>query len=301
VFETRRNMIGLGFAFPTPAPAPPPRGQVVPPVRPMVINPLVSKFAGLLGYQPPILRPKAPTSVTPPPEPPPFYGEVYVYDANTVEGINRKFSNSINARLGYTTSGHCGRPYDQLKAGDLCPWGLDVSVDFLSSVFDSNFLENQYQTFMPQFGTIPGIAFDLKANFGPVLLALEYDTALKKANFIDDVGRQINIAPSTWQVALGYQFDWNPWVETIGSQGNYVAIGFSRSQDLAGATLTTTGGTQNRVGFVPQSRILVTAAEWFLEGGKLALEYSHDWDYPVAKGGTGKQANGIFLDFTYVW
>jgi hypothetical protein len=132
-------------------------------------------------------------------------------------------------------------------------------------------------------------------------LALEYDTALKKASFIDDVGRPINMAPSTWQVALGYQFDWNPWVETIGSQGNYVAIGFSRSQDLAGATLATTGGTQNRVGFVPQSRILVTAAEWFLEGGKLALEYSHDWDYPVAKGGTGKQANGIFLDFTYVW
>jgi len=309
VFETRRNMIGLGFAFPTPAPAPPPRGQIVPPVRPMVLNPLVSKFAGLLGYHPPILRPKAPTPVTPPPEPPPLYGEVYVYDANTVEGINRKFSNSINARLGYTTSGHCGRPYDELKAGDFCPWGLDVSVDFLSSVFDSNFLENQYQNFMPQFGTIPGIAVDLKANFGPILLALEFDTALKKAKFLDDStpARQISIAPATWQVALGYQFDWNPWVEAIGAQGTYVAIGFSRSQDLAGVTLTSgitpsnPAGTANRVGFVPQSRILVTAAEWVLEGGKIALEYSHDWDYPVSKGGTGKQANGFFLDLTYVW
>ena len=114
-----------------------------------------------------------------------------VYDANTVEGINRKFGNSINARLGYTTSGHCGRPYDELKAGDLCPWAFDVSVDFLSSVFDSNFLENQYRNFMPQFGTIPGIAVDLKLNFGPFLLVAEYDTALKTAKFTDDAGRKI--------------------------------------------------------------------------------------------------------------
>ena len=300
VFETRRNFLGVGFAFPTPAPAPPPVAQVVPPVRPLVLNPLVSKFASLLGYQPPVLRPKKPMPVTPPLEPPPFYGEIYVYDANTVEGINRKFTNSINARLGYHTSGHCGRPYDELKSSYLCPWAFDVSVDYLSSVFDSNFLENQYRNFMNQFGTIPGMSVDLKANFGPILLVAEYNTALQKARFVDDAGRQINIAPATWQVALGYQFDWNPWMEAIGDKGTYIALGYSRSQDLAGVTLTTTGG-QNRVGFVPQSRILVTAAEWVLEGGKVSLEYSHDWDYSVAKGGTGRQANGAFLDLTYVW
>jgi uncharacterized coiled-coil protein SlyX len=300
VFETRRNFIGFGFALPTPTPGPPPTAYVAPPVRPMVLNPLVSKFAGLLGYQPPILRPKKPTPVMPPPEAPPFYGHVYLYDANTVEGVNRKFTNSINARLGYTTSGHCGRPYDELNAGDFCPWAFDVSVDFLSSVFDSNFLENQYRNFMNQFGTIPGIAVDLKLNFGPFLLIGEYDTALKKAKFTDDAAKQVSIAPAAWQVALAYQFDWNPWMEVIGDKGTYVAIGYSRSQDLAGVTLTTTGGPQ-RVGFVPQSRITVTAAEWVLEGGKVALEYSHNWDYSVAKGGTGKQADGIFLDFTYVW
>jgi hypothetical protein len=125
-------------------------------------------------------------------------------------------------------------------------------------------------------------------------------TALKKANFTDDAAKQVSIAPAAWQVALAYQFDWNPWMEAIGDKGTYVAIGYSRSQDLAGVTLTTTGGPQ-RVGFVPQSRITVTAAEWVLEGGKVALEYSHNWDYSVAKGGTGKQADGIFLDFTYVW
>jgi uncharacterized coiled-coil protein SlyX len=299
-FETRRNEVGIGFALPTPTPGPPPQPYIAPPVRPMVLNPLVSQFASLLGYQPSILRPKKPTPTTPTPEPPPFYGEIYVYDANTVEGIQRRFSNSINGRLGYHTSGHCGRPYDELKAGDLCPWAFDVSVDYLSSVFDSNFLESQYQTFMPQFGQIPGMSVDFKANFGPILLIAEYNAALTKAKFIDDAGRRISIAPAAWQVALGYQFDWNPWVDTIGSQGTYVALGYSQTQDLAGVVLTTTAGA-TRVGFVPKNRILVTAGEWILEGGKIALEYSHDWDYPVSKGGTGRQADGFFLSISYNW
>jgi hypothetical protein len=168
-------------------------------------------------------------------------------------------------------------------------------------VFDSNFLESQYQTFMHQFGQIPGLAVDFKASFGPIALIAEYDVALTKANFIDDAGRPISIAPAAWQVALAYQFDWNPWLEAIGDKGSYVALGYSGSRDLAGVTLTTTAGTQNRVGFVPQSRILVTAGEWVLEGLKISLEYSHDWDYSVAKGGTGRQADGIFLDITYNW
>jgi hypothetical protein len=167
-------------------------------------------------------------------------------------------------------------------------------------VFDSNFLESQYQTFMPQFGQIPGMSVDFKANFGPILLIAEYNAALTKAKFIDDAGRRISIAPAAWQVALGYQFDWNPWVDTIGSQGTYVALGYSQTQDLAGVVLTTTAGA-TRVGFVPKNRILVTAGEWILEGGKIALEYSHDWDYPVSKGGTGRQADGFFLSISYNW
>jgi uncharacterized coiled-coil protein SlyX len=97
VFETRRNFVGFGFALPTPLPGPPPQSYIAPPVRPLVLNPLVSKFADLLGYQPAILRPKKPTPTIPAPEPPPFYGELYFYNGNTVEGINRRFSNSMNA------------------------------------------------------------------------------------------------------------------------------------------------------------------------------------------------------------
>jgi hypothetical protein len=300
VFETRANSIGFGFALPTPAAGPPPPGVIVPPVRPLVINPAFSAFAKGLGYQPTPVRPKALTPTPPTPELPPFYGSFDVYDATTVNGINRKFGSSFNGRIGYQTSGHCGRPYDELKDSFVCPWAFDVSVDYISSVFDSLFLGNEYSNFINQFGQIPGMAVDFKMNFGPMLLVAEYDTAIKTAQFVDDTPRRVRIAPSSWQVALAYQFAWNPWVETIGGQGNYIAVGYSRSHDLAGVTQATTGGP-TRVGFVPESRLTVTAAEWVLEGLKIAVEYSHNWDYSTAKGGTGRQADGILLDFTYQW
>ena len=300
VFETRRNSIGIGFALPTPEAGPPPPSVIVPPVRPMVLNPAFSAFSKALGYQPLPSRVKAPTPTPFVPEPPPFYGSFDVYDANTVDGINRKFDSSYNARLGYHTSGHCGVPYDELKDSLFCPWGLDVSVDYISSVFDSTFLEGSYNSFMNQFGQIPGLSGDLKMNLGRLLLIAEYNTAIKTARFIDDAGRRIEMTPSAWQVALGYQFDWNPWVETIGAQGTFVAIGYSRSHDLSGATLTTTGGP-TRVGFVPESRLTITAAEWVWEGVKIALEYSHNWDYSTGKRGTGREADGILLGVSYTW
>jgi len=299
VFETRRNSVGIGFALPTP-PVAPPQSQVVPPVRPMFLNPAMNALARSLGYQPLPTRQK-PLAPTPRlVEPPPFYGSLDVYDANTVDGVNRRFGSTFNGRLGYQTTGNCGRNYEDLKNSLICPWAFDVSVDYISSVFDSRFLESEYRNFMNQFGQIPGIAAEVKLSFGPMLLIAEYDTAIKTARFVDDAGRAVGITPAAWQIALGYQFDWNPWVEAIGVQGTFVALGYSRSHDLAGVTLTTTAGA-TRVGFVPQSRLTLTAAEWVLDGAKLSVEYAHDWDYSVAKGGSGRQADAILVGFTYTW
>lgn len=301
VFEARANSVGIGFAFPTPAAGPPPPAVIIPPVAPLVLNPAFNAFGRGLGYQPLPYRPKAPTPTPSTPEPPPFYGSLNAYDANRATVTGRKFGSSFNGRLGYQTRGNCGRSYDELRDNWICPWRLDVSADYISSIFDSKFLGSEYSSFIPQFGQIPGMAIDLKTNFGPILLIAEYNTAIKTARFVDDAGRRIRIAPAAWQVALGYQFGWNPWVETIGGQGTYAAIGYSHSYDLAGATLTTTTGGVNRVGFVPESRLTVTAAEYVLDALTVALEYSHNWDYSSGKGGTGRQANGVLLDVTYTW
>ena len=298
-FEMKRNAVGVGFGLPTPAltRAVPP--VLVPTVQPLVVVPLVGAFGRQLGYAPPPVRPKPPTPVSLPPEPPPFYGSLLFYESHNI-GAQRGFTRNINARLGYRTSGHCGRPYSELRSSDFCPWSLDFNVDYNTSVFDSQFLEAEYRPFLDQFGPVRGVASTVKATLGPMLLVGEWNGAIDRAAFTDGVGTRFNIKPSAWQVSLGYQFDWNPWVETIGGQGTYLALGYSQSRDLAGATqLVNT--ERSRVGALPRSRWTLTAGEWVAEGLKVQLEYSRVTDYAIGQGGTGATGNAVLMTLTYSW
>ena len=310
-FEFRNNAIGIGFGFPTPAltPATPP--VIVAPVKPIAINPLISTLAKRLGYNPPPTRPKplTPTNFTP--DPPLFNAGIFLYSGNTFREPDSGLAlrNHIAATAGFRTRGHCGRPYDQLRGFGVCPWSIDVDVDYNSSVFDSRFLEAEYRGFLDQIGFVPGVAVSVKSSLGPISLVAEWNSALKRAKFFDDQGtsfatpersHSLSIKPSAWQVSLGYQFDWNPWVETIGAQGTFVAVGYSQSRDLAGATRLV-DDVPTRVGFVPKTRLLLTAGEWVADGVKLTVEYSRNRDYSLNEGGTGKTANGIFSTLTYAW
>jgi hypothetical protein len=298
VFETRKNYLGFGFALPTPPLTRPSPPIVVPPVQPLVVSPLVGSLAKRLGYNPSPTRPKPLTPVTFPPAPPPFYGSIYVYQGNDFVAPARHLTQNINASLGYRTEGHCGRPYDQLRATDFCPWTFDFHVDYNSSAFDSTFLENGYRAFLNQIGFVPGMAASVKASFGPISLTGEVNGAIQRKTFFDNLGKKISIMPAAWQVSLGYQFDWNPWVEKIGEQGTFVAITYSGTSSLAGATQII-GGQPTRVGFAPQTRLSLTAGEWVLEGLRLAIEYTIDRDYPKKDGGTGNIGNGFFTALTY--
>lgn len=295
VFQMKNTALGFGLAFPTPALAPTTPPVTVPPVKPQVINPLISSLSKLLGYESPPTRPKPPTPITPTPAPPPFNAGVYFYQGNTGSPTR-----NINASLGYRTKGHCGRPYDELRASDLCPWSIDIGVDYNSSVFNSTFLEDGYAAFLNQIGLVQGMAASVKSTLGPISLVAEWNGAISQASFVDDRRRRVNIKPAAWQVSLGYQFDWNPWVESIGAQGTYLAVGYSQSHDLAGVTQVI-NRVPTRVGFAPERRLLLTAGEWVLESLKLAIEYSYNWDYSKLEGGTGNTAKGIFTSLTYVW
>ncbi len=308
VFEMREDAILFGVGFPTPplTPATPP--VTPPPVKPLLINPLVSSLMGGLGYSPPPKRPAPPTPITPTPVPPLFNAGFYLFNGDTVSGPGeRKFSPSdhFGATVGFRTKGDCGRPYDQLGAEGrwwevFCPWSIDVDVDYTNSVFDSRFLEFEYQRFLGQIGFVPGMAASVKSTLGPVSLVGEWNGAIDDAKFIDEAPRLVSMRPSAWQISLGYQFDWNPWVEEIGAQGTYLAFGYSESHDLAGVTRSIFG-EQTRVGFAPKRRFLVNVSEWVLDGLKFGLEYSHNVDYSKSEGGTGNSANGVFSTFTYVW
>jgi len=302
VFETRKTAVGIGLGFPTPAlkPAAPP--VAVPPVKPLVLSPLVEAVSRGLGYEPPPTRPKPLPLFSPTPAPPLFNAGLYFYSGNSETTTDGQPSvwRHVDATMGFHTRGHCGRRYDQLSPMGLCPWTLDIDLSWNSSVYDSLFLENEYLAFLNDIGLVPGATASVKSSLGPLAIVAEWNGALDRATFTDDAGRRVSIKPSAWQVSLGYQFDWNPWVETIGDQGTYLSVGYSRSVDLAGVT-ESINGVPTRVGFVPRQRLILTAGEWVLEGTRVVLEYSYNWDYPRSAGGTGNTAHGLFGSLLYVW
>ena len=299
-FETRSNLVQIGFEFPTPALVRPPPPVVAPPVQPLVLGPAVNQLAHWIGYHPSGTRPPPLGPLPYAVEPAPFYGTVGFYQGSDLITGQFDFTNNVTASLGYRARGHCGRPYSELTYSLVCPWAFDVSVDFATSIFASNFLRNGYAPFLNQIGNIPALAANLRGSVGPFSLIAEYNTALTSAGFTDGLGNSKTMLPSAWQVSLGYQFGWNPWVEKIGDQGTFVAVGYSQSQGLAGATQLI-NGIPTRVGFVPKSRLLLTAGEWVLEGLKFTLEGSIDWDYPISEGGTGATGWGILLALTFTF
>jgi hypothetical protein len=293
VFENRETIAGFEFAFPTPPPMPAPAPVVEPPVRPLVLAPLVKDIAQRLGYVPLPERVKPLTPVTPPLDLPPIYGSVMFYKGSEDFGVGRTRIEDFNASLGFRRRGHCGVSYEELQSSRVCPWTLDFHVDYSTNVFESIFLHSSYLPFLTQIGSIPGIAATLKTSFGPFAFIGEVNKAIEEATFIDALGIPRNITPMTWQAAIAYQFDWNPWVREIGAQGDFISVAYSGSQDMAGA-VALISGEFTRVGFVPETRLLVTVGEWVLPELKVAVEYSANWDYPQGRGGTGDLVHGIF-------
>jgi hypothetical protein len=297
-FETRANTIGVGFALPTPGAKPASLPVVVPTVKPLVLNPLVSGFARMLGYKPPPVPPKKPTPVFLPDDLPPFYGSFHAYEGSSSIGTGTDFTKNFVGSLGYRTSGHCGRPYSQLQGSFVCPWTLDFHVDYNSSIYSSDFLRFGYEKFLDRIGHDPGVAASLKLSAGPFALVAEINEALKRSSFVDDGNSPIQIRPAAWQVSLGYQFDWNPWVDTIGDYGTFVAIGYSRTRELAGVSQLI-DGTLTRVGEAPKSRVILTAGEWVTSDLKLTFDFLVDWDYASEDGGTGERGYSIFTSLSY--
>ena len=299
-FELKKNAVGLGFGLPTPVPTRSGPPVFAPPVRPLLFSPLVGRFAQGLGYRTPVARPKPPSAVPANPDMPPFYGSVYVYDSSDSGAASRSFTENINARLGYRTSGHCGKPYSELSHSGLCPWALDLNLDYNSSVFDSKFLASEYNTFANQFGAVKGLAANAKLTLGRVSLVGEWNGATQAARFLDGLGNPVAIQPSAWAISMGYQFDWNPWVTSIGAQGTFAAISYSESRDLAGVA-PVSGGASSRVGFLPKQRLTMTLGEWLADGVKLVFEYSLTRDYSPAEGGTGATGRGLSAVLSYSW
>jgi hypothetical protein len=311
LFESREDAIFLGAAFPTRPLAPPVEIPAPPPVQGMLLRPLISRVARSLGYEPLPAPPRRPEFMTLPVDPPPFNVGVYAFQGDTFDRLSKEDewspADHWGATVGYRTKGHCQPLLGGQAGGEelgwlhaFCPWTLDVDVDYSHSVFDSNFFSDEYSRWLGQIGIVPGMAASVKANLGPIGLVAEWNGALHDATFNDDIGRRIGIKPSAWQVAFVYQFGWNPWIETLGTQGTYMTVGYSESKDMRGVAQLVDFIPQ-RTAFVPKKRFLVGIGEWVTDGVRVAVEYAYIKDYSRNDGGTGQHANGFFTMLTYEW
>jgi hypothetical protein len=321
VFETRVDALLVGFEFPTPTPTPEVVTPAPPAVRPQVLAPLVGGLARLAGYTPWPAPPPVPAYVVLPPPRPPFALGVYFYDGDTFDKFSREgewdLRHHMGAFAGYRTKGTCrpllggGHPPGELGWWHIfCPWTLDLGVEWIRSVFDSNFLSFDYRSFIAgdplsgrnPIGFVPGVAASAKTTFGPLSLVAEWNGAIEDADFIDDTLTAFRRRPRAWQVSLGYQFDWNPSVEAIGSQGTYLTLGYTASRDLSGAfRFNPNDQTFFQVGDVPRRRFTAGVGEWVLPNLRLALEYARAWDYSKGHGGTNRVANAVLSMATFEW
>lgn len=299
-FELKKTAIGLGFGLPTPVPVRAGPPVFAPPVKPLLLAPLVERLAGTMGYRPPAARLRPPSPVPADPVLPPFYGSIYLYESADPDATARRYKDNVSARLGFRANGHCGRNYSELGNFSLCPWTLDINADYNSSVFESKFLASEYGAFVSQMGAVKGMALNAKMTLGRIALIGEWNGATERAQFVDGLGKGVSIQPAAWGLSLGYQFDWNPWVTSIGGQGTFAAIGFSQTRDLAGVT-TVSNGITSRVGALPRQRLTLTLGEWLMDGVKLVFEYSLIKDYSIPDGGTDATGRSLAAVLTYAW
>jgi hypothetical protein len=333
VFETKKDALLIGFDFPTP----PPRPQVVTeapaPVKPLVVAPLVARLVRLLGYRPAPPPPPTPVYVELPPARPPFTLGVFFYHGDAFEDPLEEGSwdlgRHMGAMAGYRTKGTCRNYSDGDHSDDplrwlrvLCPWTLDLGVEFNRSVFDSDFLALQYRAFLgptidpadfrfglEPIGFVPGMAASARTSLGPVSLVAEWNGAIESARFQEhSLREQVTIRPRAWQISLAYQFGWHPSVEAIGAQGTYATVSYSETRDLQGVQrFNPNDFTLALVGDAPRRQLAVGVGEWVLPNLRLAVEYARAWDY--SRGlldsrnvpDTNKIANGIFSQVTFEW
>jgi hypothetical protein len=286
----KEDAVLVGIGLPTPAPAPTVSVLAPPPVKSKVLRPLFGGLTHLLGYRPPPAVRTEPAVIEPVAPPPPVTLGVFWYRGKTV-------SHKRPAAAWYPGM-HWGATAGFRTTGTTA---IEITADYNSSVFDSRFLEAEYDGFLEEVGLVPGMAGSLKAKVGPVGIIGEWNGAIKNGKLEDDEGFTHTIAPRAWQVGMIYQLGWNSGVEALGAQGTYVAVDYSRSLDLHGIAAVPVNELL-RLGALPMERFLVSFGEWVMDGVRVQLEYSYIKDYPTTlRGGTGQSGSGVFGMITYDW
>ena len=295
-FEMRHDAVSLSWSWPTPPLKPPTAPVFAPPVQGRWLTPLVAQLGSGLGYTPLPATPKPLGPVSFSADPPPLHAGLYIFDGATPGRLRSHWG----ATAGFRTKGHCGQTYEQLRESWRCPWTLAVDLGYTSAIFNSRFLQVERADVLDKLGGVPGASISIKSSLGPYAFVGEWNGATRSSSLAAAGGRVLTQRPAAWQMSLGYQLGWHPWVQEIGTQGSYLAVGYSRTQGL-NPIRPLVGAVSKSLAGLPRQRLLLTAGEWVQDGLRVAIEYAREWDYELAEGGTGRRSQGWTSSLTYAW
>jgi hypothetical protein len=201
-----------------------------------------------------------------------FQAGAYVFNGATDNRKRGKHLEHYGATLGYE------------QKTDLL--SFDVGVDWIDSVFDTDGLTSAFPELQarPKRAYTPGVSLHGRLGMFGFSLIAEYVGATRRVHFArltaDDEPLDVKTMPEAWQVELGYM------TKLFGIRP-FVAFNYSRTTDMLGA--------------FPERRVLATVGSFITDNIRLALEYSHEDDYPIQQGGTGRSSDGWLLRLTYEW
>ena len=187
------------------------------------------------------------------------YGSVFAFNGHTNEGGGDSQIEQFGGNIGY--------------ALERDSFSLDIGMSYMNSIGDSDglgdILEEKDLLTADYVGGIGAYAI---THIGPVSLIGEYITAL------DDIGDETNFQPMAFNIETGYAFH-------IQGLESTVAIAWQ--------------GTDDMVGYLPESRFLGSFAVGIFPGTTLAIEWAHDKDYAKADGGTDESADTFTAQLAY--
>ena len=206
-----------------------------------------------------------------------LYGSLFLFNGDIQEESN----DSDDAMETY--SANAGYAFEKDN------FSMDLGVDFISNILDSNGLGDGFLEAQEEFVSLnPNGSYELKKyvaglgahivmNLGPACLVGEYIGSLDDIEYNTDDGAGTTAAiktdgPTAFHV-----------------EGAYTIEAMEKEITLA----ATYQATDNLAGVLPETRIGASAGIALTDGLDLTVEYLHDEDYDVADGGTGESGEAV--------
>jgi len=150
--------------------------------------------------------------------------------------------------------------------------GLEIGAGWINNIADSDglgdWIEGEGFTLKEYAG---GFAGHVIVTVAPFMVIGEYVAAMDDLVFTTNPPQD---APSAYNIELGYSFE---------LKGKEAALGVGYQ------------GTDKCAGIFPETRLLASIGIGLGENVGIALEYAHDEDYDVNKGGTGDEADIVTM------